>query len=80
MSDHKQGDILTEAQNLIEKAHYETEQETPQNLGKLHKDLEDMTLRLDDLVGRSLGISDEEKPSPDFGIEEKDLEKDDTTW
>jgi len=71
-------DILAEAQNLVKKAHYETEQETPQNLGKLHRDLEDMTLRLDELVGRTLSISGEEKPSPDFGIEEKDQGKDDT--
>jgi molecular chaperone DnaK len=73
-----EGNILAEAQNLVKKAHFEAEKEKPQNLGKLHKDLEEMTLRLDDLVGRSLGISDEEKPSPDFGIEEKDPGKDDT--
>jgi molecular chaperone DnaK len=73
-----EGDILTEAQNLIKKAHYEAEHETPQTLGKLHKDLEDMTLRLDELVSRTLGISDEEKSSPDTGIEEKDQGKDDT--
>jgi molecular chaperone DnaK len=72
------GDVLTEAQNLIKKAHYEAEHETPQTLGKLHKDLEDMTLRLDELVSRTLGISDEEKSSPDTGIEEKDQGKDDT--
>lgn len=73
-----EGDILTEAQNLIKKARYEVEQETPPNLGKLHKDLEDMTLRLDELVGRTLSVSEEEKPSPDTGIEEQDLGKDDT--
>lgn len=73
-----EGDILTEAQNLIKKAHSEAEQEIPQNLGKLHQELEDMTLRLDELVSRTLGVSEEEKPSPDFGIEEKDQGKDDT--
>jgi len=73
-----EGDILEEAQYLIKKAHYQAEREIPQDLEKLHKELEDMTLRLDDLVGRTLGISKEEKPSPDFGIEEKDMGKDDT--
>ena len=73
-----EGNILEEARNLVKKAHFEVEKEEPQNLGKLYKDLEDMTLRLDELVGRSLGISDEEKPSPDFGIEKKDKGKDDT--
>jgi len=73
-----EGDILKEAQNLVKKAHFETENETPQNLEKLHKELEDMTLHLDDLVGRTLGIMDEEKASPDTGIEEKDQGKDDT--
>jgi molecular chaperone DnaK len=73
-----EGDILKEAQNLTKKAHFEAENETPQNLGKLHKELEDMMLRLDDLVGRTLGITDEEKASPDTGIEEKDQGKDDT--
>ena len=73
-----EGDILSEAQNLVKKAHYEAEHETPQNLGKLHQDLEEMTLRLDELVGRTLGISDKEKATTDTGIEEKDLGKDDT--
>jgi molecular chaperone DnaK len=70
--------LLEEAQNLVKKALFEAELETPQNLVKLHKELEDMTLRLDDLVGRALGISDEEKPSPDAGIEELSEGKDDT--
>jgi molecular chaperone DnaK len=73
-----EGDILKEAQNLIKKVYYEAEQETPQNLGKLHKELEDMTLRLDELVGQTLGIVDEEKPSTDAGTEDKGLGKDDT--
>jgi len=71
-------DILSEAKNLIEKAHYEAEQQTPQKLEELHKELENMTLRLDELVGRTLGISNEEKSSPDAVIEEKSLGKDDT--
>jgi molecular chaperone DnaK len=73
-----EGDILAEAQNLIKKAHYEAEKDTPQDLGNLHKELEDMTLRLDELVGKTLGISEEEKPPTDAEIEEKDLGKDDT--
>jgi hypothetical protein len=70
--------LREEAQNLVKKALFEAELETPQNLVKLHKELEDMTLRLDDLVGRALGISDKEKPSLDAGIEELSLGKDDT--
>jgi molecular chaperone DnaK len=71
-------DILAEAQNLIKKAHYEIQQEKPQNLGKLHQDLEEMTLRLDELVGRTLRIAEEEKASPVPGTGDKDLGKDDT--
>jgi molecular chaperone DnaK len=71
-------DIVTEAQTLIKIAHYEVNQDKPQNLGKLHQELEDMTLRLDDLVSRTLGISEEEKSSANTGIEEKNQGKDDT--
>ncbi len=73
-----EGDILAKARNLIKKAHNEADKETPQNVEQLHKDLEDMTLRLDELVGQTLGISEEEKPSPDSAVEEKDQGKDDT--
>jgi hypothetical protein len=73
-----EGDILEEAQNLVKKAHFETENETPQNLEKLHKELEDMALRLDDLVGRTLGISEKEKPPAAVEMEDKDEGKDDT--
>lgn len=73
-----EGDVLAEAQNLIEKAHNDADKETPQNLELLHKDLEDMALRLDELVGKTLGISEEEKPAPDSAVEEKDQGKDDT--
>jgi molecular chaperone DnaK len=73
-----EGDVLAKAQNLIKKAHNDADKETPQNLEQLHKDLEDMTLRLDELVGKTLGISEEENPSPDSVVEEKDQGKDDT--
>lgn len=51
-----EGSIQTEAQSLLAKAHIEVEKEKPQGLGKIHKDLAELTARLDDLVGRTLGI------------------------
>jgi molecular chaperone DnaK len=52
-----EGNILKEAQRLVAKAHVEAEKDRPKGLGKLHKELADMTTRLDDLAGRTLGIA-----------------------
>jgi hypothetical protein len=51
-----EGSILKEAQQLVAKAHVEVEKDKPKGLGKLHKELADMTARLDDLAGRTLGL------------------------
>jgi molecular chaperone DnaK len=52
-----EGSIQAEAHSLLAIAHIEVEKEKPQGLGKIHKELAEMTSRLDDLVGRTLGIS-----------------------
>lgn len=51
-----EGAIMTEASEMVAKAHLEVEKEKPEGLGKLHKKLSDLTQQLDDLVGRTLGI------------------------
>jgi molecular chaperone DnaK len=79
-----EGVIQAEAQNLLERAHLEVEKEKPQGLGKIYKELAEMTAKLDDLVGRTLGITTgtESQEKIDFEISEvetkKDRTKDDT--
>jgi len=82
-----EGDILSEAQNLVKKAHAEVEKKSPVNLGRLHKDLSEMTARLDELVGEALGIKKEVKSNvktidsdieATFGIEPSDVETGET--
>lgn len=78
------GSILQEAQQLVAKAHVEVEKDKPKGLGKLHKELADMTTRLDDLAGRTLGISAPKTEFKDIdavmetGIEAESKTKDDT--
>jgi molecular chaperone DnaK len=62
-----EGSILQEAQQLVAKAHVEVDKDKPKGLGKLHKELADMTAQLDNLAARTLGI-----PAP--GAEFKDID------
>lgn len=63
-----EGTILAEAHSLLAKAHIEVEKEKPQGLGKIHKELAEMTSRLDDLVGRTLGITPSTEPPKETEI------------
>lgn len=63
-----EGSILAEAHSLLAKAHIEVEKEKPQGLGKIHKELAEMTSRLDDLVGRTLGITPSTDPPKETEI------------
>jgi molecular chaperone DnaK len=67
-----EGKILSESRDLVKKAHSEIEKDKPQNLGKLHKDLAEMAVRLDELVGQTLGVTNDTNPTPtisEAGIE-----------
>jgi molecular chaperone DnaK len=47
-----EGEILVKAQELVDRALLEVEKEKPKGLGKLHKELSDMTAQLDELAGQ----------------------------
>ncbi len=66
--------ISTEAHSLLARAHVEVEREKPQALGKVHKDLAKMTARLDDMVGRSLGISPHPQQSKKSNLDIHDID------
>ncbi|MCP5046167.1 MAG: molecular chaperone DnaK [bacterium] len=63
-----EGDIQVEAKSLLERAHLEVEKEKPQGLGKIHKDLSEMADQMDDLVGRTLGITTEKLDLSDLNF------------
>jgi len=70
------GELLSRARDLVANAHTEIGKDKPQGLGKIHKDLSALSTRIDNMVGQTLGISEEEKPAARG--EEEDERKDDT--
>ena len=55
-------DLLADAHELISKAHIEIGKEDARNLDKIHKGLVELSDRIDEIVDRTLGISEKEMP------------------
>lgn len=69
--------LMRKARDLVFKAHNEVDANNSKVLVKLHKDLDELTIQLDDLVGRTLGITDKapSEAEPDFIIEPEPASK-----